>query len=82
MRCRPHPIYPRSQRSREEMLKAMPLQQLMRFAHCNSVAARYVFSERVLGCLIAGFNCSGRSPRAAHATLAVSPPKGSSFSDV
>jgi len=56
---------PGEQRSREEMLKAMPLQQLMRFAHCNSVAARYLFTESVLGCLIAGFNCSGGGRRSA-----------------
>lgn len=48
---------PGEQRSREEMLRAMPLQQLMRFAHCNSAAARVFFTESVLSCLIAAFNC-------------------------
>lgn len=52
---------PGEARSRKEMLTSLPLQQLQRFAHCDSSAARYAFTDMVLDGLIGCFNLSGGS---------------------
>ena len=50
---------PGEKKSREEMLRSLPLQQLKRFAHCDSAAARNLFTDSVLDGLIGMFNLTG-----------------------
>jgi hypothetical protein len=65
------------------MLKSLPLQQLMRFAHCEPGPARYLFTESVLKCLIAMFNCRcGASARDAGGTAGLARSMDPSGSDV